>query len=656
MKKKSLVRAAVPAFALFLLAFALFQVLYQFDNKYTMSPAYGEDGIFSFSQRDLMRPLFLIDGWELYPDVCLTPADFAAGKVPPHRETFIGEYSNFAYLRSGHSPFGSATYRMVLRYDGAPRSLLLTVPEIFTDYTLWAGGIPVAQTGSGSSVIVAVGGDTELVLSVENHTHYYSGLYYPPAIGTSGVIQGVFLTQNLFYGFLCAFSLALCLFAFTGRTRGGSDPLFCHFGLLCLFFAIHCTYPFLRQWGLNSPFWYGVEDVSWLLVLHEVVMLCTLEAGVWGKSWVGRFVRTLSLTVCGLCLIFVTVLIPAQGAAVAVYGGLMDGWKLVCWLYLLLCAVYGLWQGRRGGGFLLAGGAVLGAAQLVNLLDNNHFEPIYTGWQTEYAGFLLVLIFWAMVLWHIRALRLQNRQLTEHLEDLVQQRTAELHAILGERKSFFSDMAHNLKAPVAAIHGFISLVLQENLYLDEELRGHLIQISSENAELARRMESLSGLNAFDKLTEPQEMIEMDDLLGQVRSDNEPEACISGVHLVINTLGVSARVKAQRKKLLLLFENLIYNALSFTPEDGQITITPRLEDGMVAIEVADNGCGISPEHLPHIFDRFYTARERKNEGSGLGLYIARLTVEELGGSISAASELGAGATFTLRLPVGLATMP
>lgn len=649
MKKKTLVRAVLPAIALFLLTFSLFQLLYQFDNQYTTTPAYGEDGIFSFSENDLVRPLFLIDGWELYPDVRLSPADFSAGTVPAPQETFIGQFSNFSYWSAGHSPFGSATYRMVLHYNGAPRALLLTLPEIFSDYTLWADGAPIAQTGSGQSVIVTADDETELIFSVENHTHYYSGLYHPPAIGTNAVMQRLFLSQTLFYGFLCAFSLALCLFTFVGRTRGENDPIFLHFGLLCLFFSLHCAYPFLQQIGRNDPFWYAVEDASWLLVLYETGMLCSLEAGLAGKRWFGRFVRPLALGACGFCFVCVALVIPAQGAAVAVYGGLVDGWKLLCWLYLLFCAVYGLRQGRPSGAFLLSGGAVLGAAQLVNLLDNNHFEPIYTGWQTEYAGFLLVLIFWLMILWHIRALRLQNRQLTVHLEDLVQQRTAELHAVLEERKSFFSDMAHNLKAPVAAIHGFISLILQGNLYLDEELREHLTQISSENAELQRRMEALSGLNAFDKLVEPSEVIEVDDLLRQVQLDNEPEACISGIHLEVGLLGVPAAVTAQRKKLLLLFENLLYNALSFTPEDGSITITPRLEGDAVVIEVADTGCGIAPEHLPHIFERFYSVRSHKNEGSGLGLYIAKLTVEELGGTIAATSAPGDGTLFVLRLP-------
>ncbi|MEG2745403.1 MAG: HAMP domain-containing sensor histidine kinase [Oscillospiraceae bacterium] len=649
MKKKTLFCSIAPAIGIFLLVFALFQVLYQFDNKYTTAPAYGEDGVYSFSEKDLEKPLFLIDGWELYPDVYLSPQDFSSGKAPKALHTFIGQFPNFSFFSAEHSPFGSASYRLKLRFADEPRTLLLYLPEIFTDYSLWADEKMLAHSGSGSTVLLELDGDTDLLLSTENHSHYYSGMTYPPAIGTIGTIQNLFFTRDLFYGFLCTFSLALCLFAIVGRRRSGNDPIFLHFGLLCLFFALHCSYPFLHQLGLNSPFCYAFEDASWLFVLYETILLCTLAAGLERQSWFRFFVRPLGLFACLLCFFWVSLIIPGRPSAVNIYGGLIDGWKLICWLYLMFCAVYGLRHNRRSGAFLLAGGGVLAAAQLVNLLDNNHFEPIYTGWQAEYAGFFLVLVFWAMIMGRVRQLRKQNRRLNEHLEDLVQQRTAELHTVLRERKSFFSDMAHNLKAPVAAIHGFVSLILQENLYLDEELRDNLNQISSENAELQRRMEALSGLNAFDKISEPSETIQIDELLRQIKNDNEPEACISGIHLLVQELGVPAFVIAQRKKLLLLFENLIYNALSFTPEDGSITLVPRLEGDEVVIEVSDNGSGIAEEHLPHIFERFYTARENKSDGSGLGLYIAKLTLEELGGSISATSLLGCGSCFTIRIP-------
>ena len=91
-------------------------------------------------------------------------------------------------------------------------------------------------------------------------------------------------------------------------------------------------------------------------------------------------------------------------------------------------------------------------------------------------------------------------------------------------------------------------------------------------------------------------------------------------------------------------------ISFTPEDGVITLSPSLDQTNVVIQVRDTGMGIGPEHLPHIFERFSSGRPGAADSSSLGLYIARITVEELGGSISADSAEGQGSMFTVRLPL------
>lgn len=306
--------------------------------------------------------------------------------------------------------------------------------------------------------------------------------------------------------------------------------------------------------------------------------------------------------------------------------------------------------GKLRTNLILCGGGALGASLTVNLLDNNRFEPIYTGWQTEYVGFLLVLLFWLLTILHVKDMIHRNVLLTERLEEQVAKRTAQLHTVLDERKTFFSDLAHNLKAPMVAIHGFTDLILRGNIYLDDDLRGYMDRINGANEELCRRMQALGDLNAFDKIQEQPEYLDVDELISLVYTNNEPETTISGILLNIKKIGVPVFIYGTKQKLLLLFENLIYNALSFTPEDGMISISPRLERNEVIIDVTDTGTGIAPEHLPHIFERFYMARENKNEGSGLGLYIVQITVAELNGSISVKSTVGEGTTFTIRLPV------
>lgn len=642
---KSLVCALLGA----LLFFLFFQFLYQADNKYTAGAPYGRDGHFAFTAADLERgrPLFLIDGWTLYADRALTPDALSGKDLPPAETVFIGQYPNFSFLSPGHSAFGEATYRLTLDYSGPPLILALEIPEIFTDYTLWING--QAVTEKGTSVSFTAAETTELLLSVKNQSHYYSGLTYPPALGLPQTISQMFLVRYLFYGLLCIFPLALCLYAAAGALRG-RDTLFLHFGLLCFFAALQCAHPFMHGLGLSGRLWYAVEDMSRLLVLYCAVVIAAEAAGFAQKSRHQKIVRAVCMLFPLLSGAAVLFILPNFAFFIKLYGNVTDLYKLLCWLYLLFCALWGLYKKRGGAGLVLFGTAVLGASMAVNLLDSNRFEPIYTGWQTEYAGFFLILIFWVLTVQHTRALLRQNRRLTGHLEEEVRLRTTELNAVLQERKAFFSDLAHNLKAPMAAVQGFTQLILRGNVRLDAELQANLAKISDANSELARRMQVLGEINAFDKLTETAQPLDVDALLAQVYTDNAPETIISGIHLIVERLPAPAQIFAPREKMLLLFENLIYNALSFTPEDGTITLCPRLEGDELVLTVSDTGAGIAPEHLPHIFERFYVGRADKTEGSGLGLYIVQLILHEIGGSISAQSAVGKGTAFTLRIPL------
>ena len=647
--KNSIIRNIFFSLLLFLLFLLFFQMQYKTDNKYTAGPPYGNVGHFAFATEDLEknRPLFLIDGWDFYADRQLSPVDLADNSTRPTETVFIGKYPNFSFLSNGHSPFGEATYRMRLDYNGSPQLLTLEVPEIFTDYTLWINGEQMSD-GNGSVTFLAEA-ETELVIAVDNQSHYYSGLTYPPALGLPGTISRMLLVRNLFYALLCVFPLALCFYAAASAPHRKNDRQLLHFGLLCFFFALHCAHPFMHQLGLNGKLWYAAEDASWLIVLYEAITLSSIQAGFYNKRWFAKVVRPLCLLCCMLCVISVLFILPNFGSTIRFYGNILDIYKILCWFYLLVCAVFGMCRALPGNGLVLSGGAILGASMAMNLFDNNRFEPIYTGWQTEYAGFFLVIIFWILTIRYTRELLRQNQQLTLHLEDSVEKRTAELNAVLQERKAFFSDLAHNLKAPMSSIQGFTELITRQDIYLDSELMGYFSKIKEANTELSRRVGVLGELNAFDKLSQEPSYLDVNELLSLVYDNNEPEASISGIHLVVQKLEHPANIYAPKRKILLLFENLIYNALSFTPEDGSITIQPRLDKNQVVITVSDTGSGIAPEHLPHIFERFYMYREDKSLGSGLGLYMVQLTMTELGGHISVDSVVGEGATFTLYFP-------
>jgi len=116
-----------------------------------------------------------------------------------------------------------------------------------------------------------------------------------------------------------------------------------------------------------------------------------------------------------------------------------------------------------------------------------------------------------------------------------------------------------------------------------------------------------------------------------------------------------RLDGDRARLKQVVLNLLDNALKYTPAGGSVTVSARVEPAAARLvcAVQDTGEGIPPEDLPHIFDKLYRARRaqgRPVEGSGLGLTIAQQIVRAHGGDITVESELGAGSTFTLTLPV------
>jgi len=111
------------------------------------------------------------------------------------------------------------------------------------------------------------------------------------------------------------------------------------------------------------------------------------------------------------------------------------------------------------------------------------------------------------------------------------------------------------------------------------------------------------------------------------------------------------VKAEPTDVAIALDNLLDNAIAYT-EQGSVSVTVKASESSVRIKVADTGPGIAPEHLGRIFERFYRvdrARSRESGGTGLGLALVRHVVERSGGSVTVASEPGAGTTFTLTVP-------
>jgi signal transduction histidine kinase len=127
------------------------------------------------------------------------------------------------------------------------------------------------------------------------------------------------------------------------------------------------------------------------------------------------------------------------------------------------------------------------------------------------------------------------------------------------------------------------------------------------------------------------------------------AAAAGVTLVVEPVGATLRLDADVDRVVQAVGNLVGNAIKFTPRSGTVTLSVSGDDASVRFRLEDTGVGIAPDHIPHLFDRFWQAHESGRAGAGLGLVIAHGIAEGHGGRIEVESQPGRGSVFTLILP-------
>ncbi|MFT4037792.1 MAG: PAS domain S-box protein [Thermomicrobiales bacterium] len=227
----------------------------------------------------------------------------------------------------------------------------------------------------------------------------------------------------------------------------------------------------------------------------------------------------------------------------------------------------------------------------------------------------------------------------------------------GERAKglFLAMMSHELRTPLQAVLGYSDFLLggrPGNLSAEQlEDIGYIHQGASRMVHLIDQMLDLSRMEA-GRLDLKREAVDLLRVLEAVRQDIAPQAEAKGLALTVAAPGRLPRVLGDAERVRQIVLNLAGNAVKFT-ETGEITITARKRQGWVDVAVADTGIGIAAEDVGTIFEEFRqvdTRLSRRHGGAGLGLAIARRLAQQMGGEIAVVSELGAGSTFTLRLPM------
>ncbi|HEY0409373.1 MAG TPA: ATP-binding protein, partial [Candidatus Dormibacteraeota bacterium] len=225
------------------------------------------------------------------------------------------------------------------------------------------------------------------------------------------------------------------------------------------------------------------------------------------------------------------------------------------------------------------------------------------------------------------------------------------------RRDFVANVSHELRTPVAAIQLLVETLLGGALDDPGVAHEFVSKIGLEVAHMGQMVAELIELSTIESgrlpmRMEPTAVTELVAAAERLRPLAD-ERCQELRHRV--DPGTPA-VLGDPSRLSAMVRNLVHNAIKFTPEGGSITVSARRahegDTDMVEIQVTDTGCGIAPDDLRRVFERFYKAdrsRRREGEGSGLGLAIARHTVEAHGGRIVVQSTPGRGATFVVLLP-------
>jgi two-component system phosphate regulon sensor histidine kinase PhoR len=221
------------------------------------------------------------------------------------------------------------------------------------------------------------------------------------------------------------------------------------------------------------------------------------------------------------------------------------------------------------------------------------------------------------------------------------------------RQEFVANASHELKTPLASIKACVETLLDGALE-DVEIRVRFLQVVNEQTErLDKLVRDLLALTRIESQEQPPVLhpVALADIVDLCINRHLQYAQRKEMHLVTTPPAETVQVLADEEALEQILDNLIDNAIKYTNSGGTISVRWEATGDRCRIEVEDTGIGIPQAHLGRIFERFYRvdrARSRELGGTGLGLSIVKHLTQILGGTVSVASRLGKGTTFTLEL--------
>jgi heavy metal sensor kinase len=271
-----------------------------------------------------------------------------------------------------------------------------------------------------------------------------------------------------------------------------------------------------------------------------------------------------------------------------------------------------------------------------------------------------------------KAARITSRNLSErlpvlHTGDELERLATDLNHMIERLEESFhqinrfsADASHELRTPLTVLQGELEAIAQKGQTLPEDVRDTIGSALEETHRLAKIVESLlaiSRLEAGEARVQPVRL----DLAELARTTTDHMKLLAEEkHISMTCDGTDpVEVEADPSRIKQVVVNLLDNAIKYTPEGGEVSISVTQRDGHAVLEVADSGLGISANDLPHVFERFYRAdkaRSRRMGGTGLGLSIVRSICLAHGGQVTVDSTEGCGSRFRVELLLATSNRP
>lgn len=569
------------------------------------------------------------------------------------------------WAMQGFPEGGAATYQLIL-VSAKPQNLSLQLTEIVGAYELYLNGELISYSGtigltaleeqpdlSNHMVELPLQeGKNELLLWVSNHYIKDSGIVFHLLLGEHRAVEKAFFYQRIaasvvLGAFLLVGIYQLLLYSF--RTK---EKEYLLVGLMCIS-------TFLRFLGDSngilqyfSPFPLGVVflKTSYLFYLLHVLLVCvftyvsfSIKPGKVGKvihfiCFVVPLLAVLILRPIDAVLWMTLLTIPIVLSAVAAARSKAIRKQPFLLLYFISLVLYVI----LGGYFKL-------------YADASFFM---TGLS---ATFFMLLVQAALLAdrysYAMRRMETENQRLEQTVAERTVEVTkvnAQLVASQNALREMLRGISHDLKTPITVLSQYLELLKLDAVPKTAEEEKQYVQIAyQKNLDIQRLIKGLFEVARMEMGEVPikMEWLNAENMQNQMVAKYGGMLREKGIIFTIDLPKVS-EIYADRDRLWSIFDNLIYNAMRYTPPEGTIAVHGALEEGgRMMLSVSDTGTGIAKEHLPHIFERFYKGSKSRGENdgeSGLGLYIVKTLLEQMSSEVFVESEVRKGSQFSFAL--------